>query len=161
MIGCIVGMYQVTARQMAHLDAKERKELPKSDFAVPDKAPGSGSYPIEDKAHAKDALARSSGKTVMSKVIAAVHKKFPGLAQSTDPAHHAKVLKSMSLDDPDNDGDNDDSLDTDTDRAQDNAARSKQTLPTDGMDAKRKEALAKYPHLAAHKRIPGKMYSKP
>jgi hypothetical protein len=39
---------------MAKLTAKTRNELPKSDFAVPSKR----AYPVEDKAHARNALAR-------------------------------------------------------------------------------------------------------
>jgi hypothetical protein len=63
------------------LTAEERKEIPKQDFAVKSKAPGSGSYPIEDKAHARNALARSSGKPVAGQVRAAVERKYPGLAK--------------------------------------------------------------------------------
>lgn len=37
---------------MAKLSMAQRKALPKSDFAVPSKAPGPGSYPIPDKQHA-------------------------------------------------------------------------------------------------------------
>jgi len=37
---------------MAKLSMAERKALPKSAFAVPSKAPGPGSYPIPDQAHA-------------------------------------------------------------------------------------------------------------
>lgn len=37
---------------MAKLTMAERKALPKSDFAVPSRAPGAGSYPIPDKQHA-------------------------------------------------------------------------------------------------------------
>ena len=42
------------------LTMAERKALPKSDFAVPSKAPGPGSYPMPDKAHAQNAKARAS-----------------------------------------------------------------------------------------------------
>jgi hypothetical protein len=66
---------------MADLDTEQRKSLPKRDFAVPEKAPDSGSYPIEDAAHARDALARSSGKSVETKVKKAVEKKYPGLTK--------------------------------------------------------------------------------
>jgi hypothetical protein len=38
---------------MAKLSMAERKKLPKSDFAVPSKAPGPGSYPEPDKKHAQ------------------------------------------------------------------------------------------------------------
>ena len=41
---------------MAKLNAKQRKAIPKSQFGVPSKAPGSGSYPLNDKAHAQAAL---------------------------------------------------------------------------------------------------------
>lgn len=42
---------------MVKLSAKGRKALPKSDFGVPSKAPGSGSYPMPDKTHARVAKA--------------------------------------------------------------------------------------------------------
>lgn len=64
---------------MAKLNAKARKALPKSSFAIPSKAPKSGSYPINNASHARNALARSSGKPVAAKVRAAVKKKFPGI----------------------------------------------------------------------------------
>lgn len=64
---------------MAKLTAAARRAIPKSSFAVPGKAPKSGSYPIPDASHARDALARSSGKAVASKVRAKVHSKFPGI----------------------------------------------------------------------------------
>jgi hypothetical protein len=41
---------------MAELDAAARKRIPKSKFAEPDKR----AYPIEDKAHARNAKARAS-----------------------------------------------------------------------------------------------------
>ncbi|HZZ87084.1 MAG TPA: DUF6582 domain-containing protein [Caulobacteraceae bacterium] len=41
---------------MAELDADARKKLPKSKFAEPEKR----KYPIEDKAHARNAKARAS-----------------------------------------------------------------------------------------------------
>lgn len=64
---------------MAKLTSAQRKNLSGSSFAVPSKAPASGSYPIEDKNHAKAALSRSAGKPVAGKVKAAVKKKFPGM----------------------------------------------------------------------------------
>lgn len=42
---------------MAKLSANDRKSIPKSGFGIPSKAPGSGSYPMPDKAHA--AVAKS------------------------------------------------------------------------------------------------------
>jgi len=67
---------------MAKLTAKQRKAMPMSKFAMPSKAPGSGSYPIPDKSHARDALARSSGKPAAAAVKAAVKKKFPSIKVS-------------------------------------------------------------------------------
>jgi hypothetical protein len=58
---------------MAKLTAAARKRLPKSDFAEE----GSRKYPIPDAAHARDALARSSGKPEHADVVAAVKRKFP------------------------------------------------------------------------------------
>lgn len=65
---------------MAKLTTKARKAIPKQDFAVPSAAPASGSYPIPDASHARNALARSAGKPVASTVKAAVKKKYPGIA---------------------------------------------------------------------------------
>jgi hypothetical protein len=53
----------------------ERRALPKSDFAVPSKAPGPGSYPIEDSGHRKAAGMLSSGKPAAGKVKAAIRRK--------------------------------------------------------------------------------------
>jgi hypothetical protein len=41
---------------MANLDAEDRKKLPAKKFAKP----GKRAYPIEDKAHARNAKARAS-----------------------------------------------------------------------------------------------------
>lgn len=45
---------------MAKLTAAQRKDIPKKEFGVPSKAPGSGSFPLNDKNHARNALARVS-----------------------------------------------------------------------------------------------------
>ena len=72
---------------MAKLSASQRKAMPKSSFAVPSKAKtpagkaAGGSYPINDRSHAVNALARSSGKPVEKQVRAAVAKKYPDLAK--------------------------------------------------------------------------------
>lgn len=66
---------------MAVLNAAARRALPKADFAVPAKAPGSGSYPLPNRAHAINALARSSGKPVAAVVRRKVAAKFPAIAQ--------------------------------------------------------------------------------
>ena len=59
---------------MAKLDAKERKAIPTKDFAGPDR-----SYPINDKSHARNALARASGKPVDAEVKAKVKAKYPDI----------------------------------------------------------------------------------
>ena len=67
---------------MALLDTAARKRLPTSDFAVPGKAPGSGSYPIPDASHARNALARASQfgtPAVKAAVRAKVKAKFPAI----------------------------------------------------------------------------------
>lgn len=64
---------------MAVLSSSDRKNLSKSQFAVPSKAPGSGSYPIPDKSHAQNALARVSqygSPAEKAKVQSAIQKKF-------------------------------------------------------------------------------------
>lgn len=61
------------------LSAEDRKKIPKGDFAIPEKAPGSGSYPIADESHARNALARASGKPVEARVRAAVRRKYPNI----------------------------------------------------------------------------------
>lgn len=62
---------------MAKLHAKQRNALPTKDFAGPDR-----SYPIADRSHARNALARASGKPVEKRVRAAVHRKYPNLGEA-------------------------------------------------------------------------------
>lgn len=64
---------------MAKLSTEDRKNLPPSDFVFPDRAPDSGSYPIPDREHAIDALARSAGKADEAAVRRAVKRKFPDI----------------------------------------------------------------------------------
>ena len=45
---------------MGILTAAQRKKIPIRKFALPAKAPGSGSYPIPDRVHAANALSRVS-----------------------------------------------------------------------------------------------------
>ncbi len=58
---------------MTKLTYEKRKELPKGDFVFPK----TRRDPIEDAAHARDALARSSGKPEHATVAAAVKRKYP------------------------------------------------------------------------------------
>lgn len=64
---------------MAKLNAKQRNALPASDFAGSDR-----SYPVNDKNHARNALARVSGNGTPAEkaaVRAKVHRKFPGIGK--------------------------------------------------------------------------------
>jgi len=65
---------------MARLTTRKRKALPKKDFAGPGR-----SYPIPDKAHARNALARASqfaSGGEKAKIDAKVHKKFPSIGKA-------------------------------------------------------------------------------
>ena len=75
-----------------HLTAHARQSMPKSDFALPGKGEGkkgagSGSYPIPDESHARNALARSSGKPVEATVRAKVHAKYPNIGKDRKDRH--------------------------------------------------------------------------
>ena len=58
---------------MTKLTYEERKELPQGEFVIPK----TRRYPIEDAAHSRDALARSSGKPERAAVVASVKQKYP------------------------------------------------------------------------------------
>lgn len=67
---------------MARLTSSERKALPKTAFAVP----GRRAYPIEDAAHARNALARVSqhGSSAEKKAVRSkVHSRYPGIDLGT------------------------------------------------------------------------------
>ena len=74
------------------LSAKDRQDLPKSDFALPGKGKGpkgagAGSYPILDRAHGIAALSRVSANGSPSEkaaVRAKVHAKYPTLGSKAD-----------------------------------------------------------------------------
>jgi hypothetical protein len=61
---------------MAKLSAKERNALPAKDFAGPDR-----SFPVNDKNHARNALARASQfhPELKAKIREKVHRKFPDI----------------------------------------------------------------------------------
>jgi len=61
--------------QAAVLTSKKRKSLPKQSFAIPSKR----GYPIHDRAHAANALARASGKPEYATVKRAVCRRYPDL----------------------------------------------------------------------------------
>ena len=65
---------------MAKLSTTARKELPTKSFAEPDKR----KYPIENEAHAKNALSRVSHfgtPAEKAKVRSAVKKKYPSIGK--------------------------------------------------------------------------------
>lgn len=72
---------------MGKLTAGQRQSLPKKDFALPGKGEGpggkgSGSYPIPDEPHARNALARAAqhaSPDEQAKIKAKVKAKFPGI----------------------------------------------------------------------------------
>ena len=70
---------------MARLSYGERKSMPKSEFAIPsEKKGGKGGYPIPDKAHARNALARVSqhgSSSEKATVRAKVHAKYPDIGK--------------------------------------------------------------------------------
>ena len=83
------------AEKKGWLSAKARQSLPRSDFALPGKGDGpkgagSGAYPIPDRSHAVNALARSSGKPAEAKVRAAVHRKYPDLGEKANRRYGKK-----------------------------------------------------------------------
>lgn len=66
---------------MAKLTTSERNNLSKSDFAEPSKR----AYPIQDKSHARNALARVSqhgSPSEKKQVRAAVHSKYADIGIS-------------------------------------------------------------------------------
>jgi hypothetical protein len=63
------------------LSTKDRKKLSKKSFALP----GKRKYPIPDKSHARNALARVAQHgtpTEQKKVRAAVKRRFPSIGKS-------------------------------------------------------------------------------
>jgi hypothetical protein len=60
---------------MKELPSDKPKLLFMSDFVFPK----THSYPIEDVAHARDALARSSGKPQHDAVVDAVSQRYPDI----------------------------------------------------------------------------------
>jgi hypothetical protein len=68
---------------MAELSAEDRKKLPKSKFAEPDKK----AYPIEDKAHAQNAKARASQAVKAGRMSKAEETKIDRKADAVIKKH--------------------------------------------------------------------------
>jgi hypothetical protein len=69
---------------MARLKMAQRRALARSSFAIPSKAPGSGSYPIPDRGHAISALSRVAQhgtSAEQAQVRAKVRARFPALGK--------------------------------------------------------------------------------
>jgi hypothetical protein len=69
---------------MSVLTTKQRKKISKKKFAIPSKAPESGSYPIPDAAHARNALARVSQHGTPAEkatVRAKIKREYPSIQQ--------------------------------------------------------------------------------
>lgn len=60
---------------MARLTAASRKALPRSAFVFP----RTRKYPIQDRGHARAALAYARRNGVYPRVAAAVRSRFPGM----------------------------------------------------------------------------------
>jgi hypothetical protein len=58
---------------MTKLTYAKRENLSKDEFVFPE----TRRYPIENAAHARDALARSSGKPEHAALVSAVRRKYP------------------------------------------------------------------------------------
>lgn len=86
---------------MSKLTAAMRKAIPSKNFAIKSRATTpagkakSGSYPIEDLAHARNALARSSGKPEAGQVRAAVYAKYPQLRKKSSAGQAKKGATMM------------------------------------------------------------------
>lgn len=77
------------------LDAAARKKIPAADFAGPD-----SSYPIEDEAHARNALARAAQNgdpALIARVKAAVRAKYPHIAVDGEPMAKARRIKAAEI----------------------------------------------------------------
>ncbi len=61
---------------MAKLDAEKRKKIPKGEFGLP----GKRAYPMEDKAHARNAKARASEMENKGKLSASSKAKIDAKA---------------------------------------------------------------------------------
>jgi len=85
------------------LNAAERRALPNKDFVFPGKGEGPegkqrGAYPINDKKHARNALAMAAAHASPekeAKVKAAVKKKFPDIEVSEGVKTAATVVKQL------------------------------------------------------------------
>lgn len=77
---------------MSKLTTKQRKALPNSDFAGPDR-----SYPVENESHARNALARASqhaSPELKAKIRAKVKRRYPNIKVAGEPSKERKDHKA-------------------------------------------------------------------
>ena len=69
---------------MAKLTPTARSRISKQHFGVPEKAPGSGSYPMPDPQHAAVAIgfAKMHHSPDTARVVAKAHRLYPGMGES-------------------------------------------------------------------------------
>lgn len=82
----------MAGRRKGPLSAEQRKALPKQSFALPGRR-----YPIPDRSHAANALARVAQHGTPSekaRVKAAVHKKYPSMGQGPNSGGKGKGGRS-------------------------------------------------------------------
>ncbi len=82
---------------MAVLTAAQRKALSTKAFGLPEKAPGRGSYPMPDKAHAIAAESRASANATpeqQKRIRDKAHRMYPGMGSGMD-ASKMHSLSSM------------------------------------------------------------------
>jgi hypothetical protein len=72
------------------LTTKARKNLDSGAFVFPKDR----RYPIHDESHARNALARASGKPEEAQVRAAVHSRFPGIGKEKEAGLSDRVMKA-------------------------------------------------------------------
>ena len=70
------GLRRIPEATAARLSMQQRKNLDSSNFVFPDKAPGPGSCPIPDVAHAQKALQLCGPRDVVKRKVCA---KFPDM----------------------------------------------------------------------------------
>ena len=68
---------------MAELDAEKRKKIPESKFGLPEKR----AYPVEDKAHARNAKARASQQQKAGRLTKAEEAKIDRKADAVLNKH--------------------------------------------------------------------------
>lgn len=74
-VDALLEVARMISVQKADLTTESRDHISEHNFALP----ADRKYPIENISHARNALARSSGKPEESKVRAAVYRKYPSL----------------------------------------------------------------------------------